>query len=268
MMTNSFFGEINELASRAVWYSDEEDDDDDDALVEDIQTASKKARLPIDLASHESMRSATLTKLERLNNVSNIPRVVNCIVSLTSSVQYRNHKLTDTSSELELCGCFGDAGRVFLCPYGKGGEQSLYINFDVGHQHISGPGVAYFVETIRDQLYTELSVDSSTPVIILSQQFSRGDILEYLTCYSTDSAAIELPFGAGRPISPPYLFKNQFESALFEQLTLTLRPAFIVCLPDPRDFWFDKGSSWPGLADEIIEHRLGDSKLDKTLIFT
>lgn len=270
MIGATYFGEITELGSRAVWYSDEEYDDDDDEAGNEVE--ARKSRSPIKpqtLTDHESIRANLKLRFERLLPSPNL-KFRDCIISLSSSAHYKNFKTSDPS--LLLIGQFGKSGRVFVSPLRTETGQidtnqcSLWIMFDAGDQLIVGQEVAYFVEALRGQLFNELALDPSSPIIILSKQFSNSEHLEYLSNHMHHPQLV-LPY-TGRPMVPPSLVKNQFESALFEQLTLTLKLAYVVCLPDPKNFWFDKNLCWPTISNQIIEHQLNDDNLEKTLIFT
>jgi hypothetical protein len=268
MITATYFGEIAELGSRAVWYSDEESDADDDA--DEIESKPlSRLRPAIGSTSHEVVRANISAYFKRLRpNPS--AKITSCLISLSSSPQYKNLKINDPN--LTLIGTIGNLGKVVVCPpvdapngNANSGECSLWLIFDSSDPTINGQEVAYFVEVLREQLYSELNVEPNSSIIILSQQFSRTEHLEYLTNFH--GPLIRLPF-SGRSILPPVLIKNQLESALFEQLTLTHKLAYVVCLPDPKNYWFDKAECWPAVANQVIEHKLNDDNLEKTLIFT
>lgn len=269
MITATYFGEITELNSRAVWYSDEESDADDEDEIE--PRFPMKLRPPVGMKSHESIRSSVIhsATFKRLKPTPPGLKITSCIISLSSGSQYKNFNLSDPS--MLLVGIFGELGKVVLCPLidssrnSSPGECSLWLIFDSSDPIISGQEVAYFVESLREQIYSVLNVEPNSSIVILSQQFSKTEHLEYLS--NLQSPLIKSPF-KGRALIPPALIKNQFESALFEQFTLTLKLAYVVCLPDPKNFWFDKTLNWPSIASQIIELKLNDDNLEKTLIFT
>lgn len=268
MIAATYFGEITELGSRAVWYSDEESDADDDNI-EDIESQSlAKLKSPIGFASHETIRTNLSVHFKRLKPNPSGP-ITSCLVSLSSSPQYKSLKINDSS--LTMIGTFGNLGKVFVCPpvdrtrCFSSDDCSLWILFDSSDPILNGQEVAYFVEVLREELYTKLGVQPNSSLIVLSQQFSNTEHLEYLVNFQSPS--MSLPF-IGRPMLPPALIKNQLESSLFEQSTLALKQAYVVCLPDPKNFWFDKAGSWPAVANQVIEHKLNDDNLEKTLIFT
>lgn len=266
MMSATYFGEITELDSRAVWYSDEEDDDgDEDGLEID---SSKPTLKPVKPPNHEIIRSNIQLNYTKVASNSNL-KFKTCIVSLSSSATFKHYKLGNMKS-LPLVGLFGDFGKVFALPLendiSSQEEHILWLLFDSNSEYISGYQVGYFVELLRETLHNEFNLNHTNQIIILSKQFSTCEYLEYLTNCNI-AAQLKLPF-SGRLILPPSLIKNQFESALFEQLTLSLNLALIVCLPSPRNFWFDKTKNWPSIPKQIIEHKLNDDSLEKTLIFT
>lgn len=274
MLTATYFGEIAELGSRAVWYSDEEDDDDE---VED-ETLAPSSTSPklgsIEPVSHDIFRSKIQLNFNKAAHNLEL-KFSTCLISLSSSWQFKNFKLGQSNS-LPYLGCFETVGKAFAFPIDAKndepqakGQYSLWLLFDKGHKYISGHEVGYFVEVLREKLYSEFGLNHDCQLIILSQQFSDRDNLEYLSNFrvSTKIETAKLPF-VGRPLLPPSLIKNQFESSLFEQLTISLKLALVVCLPDPKNFWFDRTKMWPSLPDNIITHRLNDDNLEKTLIFT
>lgn len=272
MISATYFGEITELDSRAVWYSDEEDDDDDEDELE-IKTLKPQLK-PIEPANHEIIRANIHINFTKLVSFSDI-KFKTCVLSLSSSTQFKNFKLANSES-LQLLGHFDDFGRAFALPFDNNqqsldplaanNEYYLWLLFDSSSDYISGYQVGYFVELLRDKLNVEFGLNHTHQIFILSKQFSTGEHLEYLTNCNI-ATQMKLPF-SGYPAQPPSLIKSQFESALFEQLTLSLNPALIVCLPSPRNFWFDKTKNWPSIPKQIIEHKLNDDNLDKTLIFT
>lgn len=264
-MAATYFGEVTDLDSRAVWYSDEEDADEDNLL--DSESCSTLIETPV---SHETFRTSLTLNFERFTP-NPIISIKDCIISLVSTAKFRGFKASDSSP---LLGQYKDLCKVFLCPTStqsvtgpSQGEALLWLMFDQNAPWITGTEVSYLVEALRDQLYTELGFNPSSPVIILTKQFSNSEHLEYLSNYTISDPKLALPF-SGRPILPPALVKNSFESSLFEQLTLTLKLAYVVCLPDPRNYWFDKTLYWPTIPNQIIEQRLNDDNLEKTLIFT
>lgn len=271
MISATYFGEITELDSRAVWYSDEEDDEDvEDGELAGSSTSPKLGS--IEPISHETFRANIQLNFKKV--VSNLEMTFStCVISLSSSWQYKHYKLSD-SNNLPYLGCFDSVGKAFAFPAESQDkdrrEYLLWLLFDKGHQYICGQEVGYFVEALREKLHTEFRFTQDCKILILSQQFSDGDQLEYLSNFKslTKTDVAKLPFVGSLPISPPVLIKNHFESSLFEQLTISLKLAIVVCLPNPKNFWFDKTRLWPSVPDNIIIHKLNDDNLEKTLIFT
>jgi len=266
MMSATYFGEITELGSRAVWYSDEEDDDEDDGT--QLPTGEKKRQIPI--ISDEMVRSSFELRFQRVGEKMDT-KFDSCIVSLASSAQFKNFKLSDPTSSYSL-GYLDTVGKVFAfktdshngdqeqydCPY----KFLLWILIDSSHEYVSGYQVGYLVQNLLSKIRVHLDISSSAQIIILSKQFSESEHLEYLSLYHPCDKIV------GHRMQPPTLIKSTFESSLFEQLTIVFKPVVIVCLPDPRNFWFDKNKSWPSAPNQIIELRLNDNTLEKTLIFT
>lgn len=269
MMSATYFGEITELESRAVWYSDEEDEDDDD-MDEDSRVKISPQMNLITPQSHETLRSSVATNFATFLGLDASIKLTGCIISQSSSKQFKNFRIKKDTCDI-LLGLFGDIGRAIACPIKPSlpgvqtKEYTLWLSFNSTGQHISGPEVGYLAELIREQLYNQLAFDPSSQVFILSEQFSNSEQLEFLS--NTQILSTKLPF-QGQPMRPPSLIRNHFESALFEQLTLSLKPAILICLPDPKNCWFDKTKSWPTVPDMIIEQKLTDDSLEKTLIFT
>lgn len=271
MITATYFGEITELDSRAVFYSDEEDDfEEPDESELAIKTTPKLKSL--EPSTHEKIRSGIQLNFVRVASGLNL-KFTNCIMSLSSSSQFKNYKLGDMNS-LPFLGYLDSVGKVFAYPTGvevqrgdtSAQEYTLWLLFDSSHPYIVGHEVGYFVEALREVLHNEFNINNASQnFLILSQQFSNSDQLEYLSNFNNPT--MKLPF-FGRPILPPSLIKNQFESSLFEQFTLSMKAAFVICLPNPKSFWFDKTKNWPTVPNDIIEHKLNDDNLEKTLIFT
>lgn len=262
MMTATYFGEITELDSRAVWYSDEEDEDEDedeDGL--EFKTPKIKSIEPL---NYERFRADVQVKYSRTSSLTNMD-FDTCVIGLCSNSQFKNMKST-----VQLIGNFESYGKAFAFPMdtcqSSTGKHLLWLIFDASSPLIVGYQVGFFAEKILKVLHDEFKFDYTSQVVILSQQFTNSDNLEYLSNFKSGTTA-KLPF-VGQQILPPSLIKNQFESSLFEQLTLSMEPALVVCLPDPKKFWFDRTKSWPSIPNLIIEHKLNDDNLEKTLIFT
>lgn len=252
MISATFFGEITELDSRAVFYSDEEDEDDE---IED-EVSGKTVQAGIEPPTHDQFRSnIQLSFSKKVNTEFNFKT---CIINLSSSNSFKNNKIPTYESVIHL-GDFDNFGRAFAYP-----NDTLWLLFDSSHKYISGYEVNYFVENLREQLLSKLCPDNSTQIILISQQFSNSDNLEFL---SNCNLLTKIPF-VGNPLNPPSIIRNQFESALFEQLTLCLKPTLLVCLPSPRNYWFDRTKNWPSIPKHIIDFILNDDHLEKTLIFT
>lgn len=268
MMSATFFGEITEPVSRAVWYSDEESDGDS----EDDDLGKKKTTInTLGPVTHESIRNNIVLNFQCVNSNLNL-NITTCIISISSSARFKSMIKSGDTGTMQLWGLLDQVGAAFLYPNNSGiqagdgtSESTLWLLFDSGHPYITGQETAYFVEALREKLYEEFRVNSSTQIIILSQQYTDSDNLEYLGNFHDPKS--NLPF-TGVSLMPPSLIKSQFESALFEQLTLSLKPALMVCLPNPKNFWFDKTKSWPSVSERIIDQKLNDDSLEKTLIFS
>lgn len=267
MISATYFGEITELDSRAIWYSDEEDDDDDDDNDGELGMKTTPKAKPIVPLSHELSRSNVNLNFTRITTNVNL-NFTSCIISLSSASQFKNFKLSQATS-LPYLGYFDSLGKAFAFPIGKEQEKSgdhlLWLLFDSNHHSICGHEVGYLVESLLEKLQSEFNLNNACQILILSKQYSNSENLEYLS--NCSNPMTKLTF-TGRPILPPALIRSQFESALFEQSTLAVKPASIVCLPNPKNFWFDPTKNWPEVPGQIIDHRLNDDNLEKTLIFT
>lgn len=266
-MSATFFGEITELDSRAVWYSDEEDEDEDEIVNPGLTLKPRVGS--IETLTHESLRANVQLNFKRVTTGPNI-NYDTCIVSLISVGQFKNFRISpqpDSASSCILLGYFDGVGKAYAYSIKKGdqSENLLWLTFDNSNRIISGQEVGYFVEKLRESLQRDFIIGSASPLLIVSQQFSNSEHLEYLSNICTK--ALPLPF-KGKPLQPPALIRNQFESSLFEQMSLIARPAVIVCLPAPKNFWFDRDNHWPTVPTQIIESRLNDDNLKNTLIFT
>lgn len=262
MISATYFGEIAELDSRAVWYSDEEDDDDEKD--DDIGMSKMSISVPIiEPLTHKTFRSTIKANFTRILPVINY-KFKSCIVSLSSSTQFKVNKINNM---IPCLGHFDTFGKAFVIQSNQDNEHVLWLVFDSSHPYVSGQEVSYFVESLREQLQCELNLDVSSQIILISQQYSNGEHLEYLSNFKNTNSVLKLPF-KGFQLLPPSIIKSQFESALFEQLTLSLKPALLVCLPSPKNYWFDRVKYWPTIPEAIIEHKLNDDPLEKTLIFT
>lgn len=253
-MSATFFGEINELDSRAVWYSDEESSDEEDNSIKDKSPDLRKA------INHESVMDEIQFDYCSLREHKN-QLYETCLVTLSSKPKYKNFRISE-DSYLTAIGHFGSIGKVYTWT-NKNQHKSLWIMLDSSHSYLSSYLVNYFVEKFLQLIDSLFKFQGDSGIIILSQQASSGDQLEYLTSHPVS----KLPF-TGEQLKPPHLIKNHFEASVFEYTTVTSRPSSIVCLPDPKNHWFDSLSDWPTLPEVIVKQILQDDSLDQTLIFT
>lgn len=273
MITPTYFGEITELDSRAVWYSDEEDEEEDDEDLEEpgLKATSISPMKGIGTITHDSLKESVQAIFDTILWHTDRP-YSRCIISQSSQSKFAHFRLNPLSN-LQQIGSIGACGKAFslTClsldqnntPASE--EKLLWLLFDASSCYTNGHQACYFVECLLDTLFNKFNLIKSNHLLIISRQFSTGQGLEYLNNYENPS--VKLPF-VGRHMSPPHLIRNQFESALFEQSTLLLNPAIIICLPDPKSYWFDRANDWPAIPNEIIELKLNDDNLEKTLIFT
>lgn len=264
-MAVTFFGEITELDSRAIWYSDEEDEFDEESVdqIRPVKNETKSVQLDELCNIRESI-------LLNFLSVSYDPSMVfkTCIISLSSSDKFKNFN----SKSLPVLGFLEPSLAklfAFKLPDQGNNDYLLWIMLDSNHRYVCGQQVGFFVEVLRDILRKQFHLFSpglaQTQLIILSKQYSNSEHLEYLANYNMIE---NLPF-SGLPLRPPSLIENRFESCLVEQLTVAMQPTVIVCLPNPKNCWFDVEKNWPLLPTKLItDHRLHDDNLDKTLIFT
>lgn len=259
MISATFFGEINELDSRAVWYSDEEDsseDENEDFGGERLLPVKFKAK------DHESVINGIQFDYCAMTQVDSLPEFRDCLISLSSQAKYKNFRLSPHQSTVKQIGQFESVAKAFLWSP-QADRNCLWIMLDAHHRFVNSYMVNYFVEILIERLASLFKFSNDSQMIVLSQQFSTSDHLEYLT----NLPATKQPF-SGKQILPPYIIKNPFESAMFEFSTVAYKPATVVCLPNPKDFWFDNQAEWPGLPKTIIDQRLNDDSIDQSLIFT
>lgn len=257
MNSATFFGEINALDSRAVWYSDEESSCD-----EDMVDAESPERHPHQFKAKDHEKVLDAIQFDYNSVIShNTPEFSYCLISLSTKAKYKNFRLNHDSN-LRLIGHFGSLAKVFTWATGDQ-QESLWIMLDASHQYISSYMVTYFVEKLMKKINSLFTFHKDCLMIVISKQFSSSEHLEYLTNYPHGKT----PFN-GRQMSPPALISNHFEAAVFENSTVSFQPTTIVCLPDPRNCWFDNISNWEMVPEIIIRHRLQEDSLDQTLIFT
>lgn len=274
MISATYFGEVTELKSRAVWYSDEEDDDDDDSEI-----ARPTKLQPIEPVTHEKCRSDINLSFKLNISTEEFSKLKfsSCVISLASVSQF---KLGETIPNTMSLIATGHTDPTNLQPISRayafqsseptninelGPDYNLWLVFDSSHSFISGHLVGYLTEALCRQLQIQFNI--SEHIIILSQQFSSSESLEYLTnnkCAQPSKLSFQ-----GDCILPPSLIRNHFEAALFEILTLSLKTCTVVCLPNPRDSWFNTEQNWPTIPKCIVDHRLFGvyNDLDKSLIF-
>lgn len=243
-MGATYFGEVNELDSRAVWYSDEEEEENDYGMVSCGAGGYIETKPP----THEVFRSIVNITFQSLTLKSTNVTFTQCIICLASSPSFKNYK----SPTMSHIANFGSIGKAFT-----NSEKVLWILVDSGSPQIAGQEVGYVTEKLRESVLGDLNLSSECEIVILSKQYSASRNMEYLSNSKRKQFA--------EPIRAPFLIKNQFESALFEQLTLLNRSASIVCLPNPRDYTFEGAQDIPR---EVTDFRLKEDSLNKTLIFT
>lgn len=240
MTSATYFGEISELVSRAILYSDDEDED---------ENATKTERHP----THDTLRYQIHFKLTRCgDDTEKIARCKTCCVIVTKRMQ--------KSQPETLVGFSGDLVKVHVLA-GTGSEPTLLIEVNGAHPELQGYKSSYIVEQLFTSLQIDLNLDSSNPIYILSSQYSKNERIEYLSTRPvSDKISNHMTFNGDR-LSPPTLIENAIEAGLFEILTLKSWPAFVICLPDPRyTTSFHKINDWPQLPESIIDERFRDLK--------
>lgn len=254
-MSITFFGEITELDSRAIWYSDEEDSDEDGISGQDT----------LNQTDHESIReSMSNIKLNPHVGSHNLEDSQSCIVSLASKAQCKVLALKNQAANIQTD--LGSVGNLFIMKVNENqstNQNCLWVVIDDSHQYVSSHLIAYFVEHLLQIILNLFKPTETKPIIILSKEFSSSDQLDYLG----NNVNQNIPF-VGRKMMPPCSIKNSFESSIFEQLTLSFKPALLARLPNPNTCWFNAEEKWSNIPNAIIRHRLEDYSLDKTLIFT
>lgn len=255
MALTTFFGEVDELNSRAVWYDNEDEEDTNDGLSID----------------HDALRNSTQVRFTQ--NASNQEYDFNyCLISLLNSQQLSGFSPRENENITKF-GSFGRFGKAFVRTSETGSgqmERCLLLLFDSTYSPMKDHRTAYLVEsliaTIRKQVQW---TNTNNPIIILDEQFSTSGHLEYLaSSCGQPTSALTQTFFHGYPIQAPHLVKNAFIAALFEQLLLARMLTFVVRLPDPRDIWFDKTKDWPTLPERLLRIKLSDCNLERTLLFT
>lgn len=253
MTLATFFGEVDELNSRAVWYDNEEEEETND-------------RTNLD---HNTLRNSTQVRFTQ-NATNGGYDFDYCLISLLNSQQLSSFSPRENENIVKF-GSFGHFGKAFVRTSEAACGQTarhLMLLFDSTYSPMKDHRAAYLVEsliaTIRKQFHW---TDDKNPIIILDEQFSTTGQLEYLTslCRPQSTALTQTSFN-GYPLQAPHLVKNPFIAALFEQLLLAKMLSIVVCLPDPRDVWFDKTKDWPTLSERLLRIKL--SNLENTLLFT
>lgn len=249
-MAATFFGEINELHSNAVWYSDEEDEEEDVDIGLGI---SPKDQERIDRCVH-----LTVQEDDELWRIG----FKRCFISLSSQSGLNGSKIR-SSKDLRHSGTFGSFGKLYTFHSQDDlKERCLWIVIDSTHEFISTHLVCYFVNNFLKEVSKIPGLEREAPLIILSKQFSENRNIEYLS----NDRSLRIPF-SGKPSIAPSLISNPFEAALFELSILRFKPAIIARLPSPRACHFDNDKIWPSVPGAIFAHRLHDTTVEGNLIY-
>lgn len=247
-MPETFFGEVTELKSRAIWYEDDEDVDETDPSLSKNDHHSFLNKIQLD---YEASSCALPSKTYR-----------QCIISLSAPHDFKN--LTWIEEKYSLVGTMGNLVKLIaLRTSEKSDTCDLWVVIDSSHEYTSTYLVSYFAEKLLCKISTLFRWDQNRPLIIISREFADREHLEYLHTGTN----VDLPF-SGKPMLAPSMTKNQLESAIFEQSTIDFKPVLLVRFPNPKIYWFDADSQWPNLPNLVVEHRIRSDKLDKTLLFS
>lgn len=249
MTRATFFGEVAELTSRAVWYDDEDDDDN---------------RTP--LLDHQVLRSKVQVEYKP-THANEMYSIAYSLVSLLTRQQLNSFKPREDEKMHEV-GSFDSYGRLFMGKLNET-ESSVILLLDSACPAMRDHHIAYLVESLIFTLKTQFKMKNGAPIILLDELFNVSGHLEYLASPNGDHPTVSgKQLFHGNPLTAPQLVRNPFIATFFEQLILTKTNAFVVRLPDPRDVWFDRTKDWPTLPESLLGFKLSDSNLGKTLLFT
>lgn len=257
MAAISFFGEINELRSRAVWYSDEEDVDSD------VESDGDVKKLRESIASREASRTELELRLAG-EDATSFTCITTCVLSIDSNGRTNQKDLgsSKTGPTLTLNDSSQLLGRTYLFEENDHHDSLLWLVIDSNHPYINGQHVGNLVTSLMTLLSNKMP--HLKRIFIVSKQFSTSEHLVHLINSEEALSASNL---VGNRMLPPTLIKNHFEAYIFEYCTISNIPCVILCLPDPRDFGFDRASNCALLPSTIVDHRLNDNKLDRSYIF-
>lgn len=199
----TFFGEVSDLRSRAIW-SDSEDEQE-----EDVQAV--ESRLVFENLDISSFKQVFVTVGSAVNPKASVNFVGKVILERNQSTFAVLKRISSSVGWLVI-----DEGQK------KRDDSSL-------------------VENIAQLLKTSFSNQPNAKVFVISSQFTNADAIEYLA--AIEGSQVAIPKSAARRLLPPTMVTEVIEAAIFQWFALRSLPCCLYLIPDSRLTNFDLSSS-------------------------
>jgi len=202
MSSNTFFGEVNELNSRAIYWSDNESDEESEVVTE------------VDVV---------------LNTNDNFNANCNTVyVSLAKSKYISSKNLTSIGS---VSG--GPDDKTTVADILSVNETSIWIRLNINHQSLKNH---LMVKTISSLMKQVLAKCVTKPLVcIISKDFSRDessdDVITYLSSDKNNLNVIPSELKS-RPLLAPKMITDLVESAVFEYCLVFETKCISIILPE------------------------------------
>jgi len=217
----SFFGEVRDLTSRAVWYSDSEDEEekkktDDDEEEEDISDPSDMVQLP-------QLDDVTV------DGISLDPKTTPDLINITIANFNKPLKLLH---ELEIVAsgtCLGTPNSKPLCTiYKLSNPERLWVRINESHPFVKNQFVVRVMQLLVSKL-VDGRKDTSSISILLKE--CPGERPGYIT-NNPDIKRFSLPQSVTqRRFLPPFMITNQIEAAIMEYCIMENIACCAVLIP-------------------------------------
>jgi len=191
MSSTTFFGEVNELSSRAIYWSDNESDEESNEPQE----------------THQSINLWIKTSDDFNNKLSLI------YVSLAKDDKTRVKDLTPIGS-IGVDGITGNVGHIYTTS-----ETSVWIQLNANHPNLKNYLLVQTIASLMKQIVSKCETSSGPMICLISKSVSKDsssdDVITYLTTSESNLSLIPREVQR-RPLLAPKMLDNLVESCVVE----------------------------------------------------
>ncbi|XP_054167295.1 uncharacterized protein LOC128964684 [Oppia nitens] len=245
MSGNAFFGEVNELDSRAIYWSDE--DTDDDAAGDETNGESQKKTTDV----------TVVVKIDdKLNDQLDVVYV--CLA--------KDHKSSAAKDLTQIGHIVVDGIADKVANIYSTGQTSIWVQLLTNHTNLKNH---LLVKTVSSLLRQVISRCRSQPLVcIVSKDLSREeDSDDYIGYLTTDESNLKIMPSdiSRRPLLAPKMLDNLVESSVFEYCIVYGIPCTALILPQLPSKLLDNNKTFIPKAIVDCVHYLNNQHFDSNI---